>query len=327
VSPRRGRAGGQGGGGAARRGTGPSTGKGRGTGGRRGAGAGRRSAPPPTKLTARRTQPPAIPAGRRGRVSSSGRGLGGDQVEGRQAVRELLLAGTRRVHEVWLEADAGDASILRDIREVAEANRVPVTVVGRGRFSARARSEAPQGVLALAAPLPEADLDDLIAARRPARVGGDDTAAAPFLVALDGVTDPGNLGAILRSAECAGATGVVLPRHRAVHVTPAATKAAAGAVEHLPIAVVGGLPAALARMRDRGVHAVGLEGQAATSLYDLAAADGPVCLVLGAEGRGLSRLVRERCDELVAIPMHGHLGSLNVSAAAALACFEIARRR
>jgi 23S rRNA (guanosine2251-2'-O)-methyltransferase len=264
-------------------------------------------------------------------VGSSGRGLGGDQVEGRQAVRELLLAGTRRVHEVWMEADAGDASILRDIHELAEANRVPVNVVGRGRFSTRARSEAPQGVLALAAPLPEADLDDLIAARRPApgraRGGGDDPAGAPFLVALDGVTDPGNLGAILRSAECAGATGVVLPRHRAVHVTPAATKAAAGAVEHLPIAVVGGLPAALARMRDAGVHVVGLESQAATSLYDVAARAGPVCLVLGAEGRGLSRLVRERSDELVAIPMHGRLGSLNVSAAAALACFEIARRR
>jgi 23S rRNA (guanosine2251-2'-O)-methyltransferase len=264
-------------------------------------------------------------------VGSSGRGLGGDQVEGRQAVRELLLAGTRRVHEVWMEADAGDASILRDIHELAEANRVPVNVVGRGRFSTRARSEAPQGVLALAAPLPEADLDDLIAARRPApgraRGGGDDPAGAPFLVALDGVTDPVNLGAILRSAECAGATGVVLPRHRAVHVTPAATKAAAGAVEHLPIAVVGGLPAALARMRDAGVHVVGLESQAATSLYDVAAPAGPVCLVLGAEGRGLSRLVRERSDELVAIPMHGRLGSLNVSAAAALACFEIARRR
>jgi 23S rRNA (guanosine2251-2'-O)-methyltransferase len=330
VSPRRGRAGRQGGDGAARRGTGPSTGKGRGTGGRGSGTGGRRSAPPPTKLTAR-GRPPAIPAGRRGRVGSSGRGLGGDQVEGRQAVRELLLAGTRRVQEVWMESGGGDAPILRDIRELAAANRVPVNVVGQGRFSARARSEAPQGVLALAAPLPEADLDDLIAGRRPARGaargGSDDVAAAPFLVALDGVTDPGNLGAILRSAECAGATGVVLPRHRAVHVTPAATKAAAGAVEHLPIAVVGGLPAALARMRDAGVHVVGLEGQAPTSLYDVSAPDGPVCLVLGAEGKGLSRLVRERSDELVAIPMHGRLGSLNVSAAAALACFEIARRR
>jgi 23S rRNA (guanosine2251-2'-O)-methyltransferase len=256
--------------------------------------------------------------------------LGGDQVEGRQAVRELLLAGTRRVREVWLEHEGDDASILGDIRELAEANRVPLNIVGRGRFSAQSRSEAPQGVLALAAPLPEADLDDLIAGRQAhgtaARAAGPG-AAPPFLVALDGVTDPGNLGAILRSAECAGVTGVVLPRHRAVHVTPAATKAAAGAVEHLPIAVVGGLPAALARMRDAGVYVIGLEGQAATSLYDLAVPDGPVCVVLGAEGRGLSRLVRERCDELVAIPMHGHLGSLNVSAAAALACFEITRRR
>jgi 23S rRNA (guanosine2251-2'-O)-methyltransferase len=231
-----------------------------------------------------------------------------------------------------MESDGGDAPILRDIRELAESNRVPLNVVGRGRFAAQARSEAPQGVLALAAPLPEADLDDLVAGRHRAddaaapRRGRGDGAVAPFLVGLDGVTDPGNLGAILRSAECAGVTGVVLPRHRAVHVTPAATKAAAGAVEHLPIAVVGGLPAALARMRDAGMHVVGLDGQATASIYDLAG-DGPVCIVLGAEGKGLSRLVRERCDELVAIPMHGRLGSLNVSAAAALACFEIARRR
>ena len=93
------------------------------------------------------------------------------------------------------------------------------------------------------------------------------------------------------------------------------------------IAVVGGLPAALSRLTDAGVHVVGLDGAARTSLYDMAGADGPVCLVLGAEGRGLSRLVRERCDEVVAIPLLGHLASLNVSAAAALACFEIARKR
>jgi 23S rRNA (guanosine2251-2'-O)-methyltransferase len=239
-------------------------------------------------------------------------------VEGRQAVRELLAAGRRRVREVWLTGDREDAPILRDIRELAESSRVLVREVGRGRFDAQARCEAPQGVLALAAPLPEADLDDLMTGSK---------AGAPFLVALDGVTDPGNLGAVLRSAECAGATGVVLPRHRAVHVTPAATKAAAGAIEHLPMALAGGLPSAIARMRDAGIHVVGLDGAAPTSLYDLAGGDGPVCLVLGAEGRGLSRLVRERCDQVVAIPMRGRLGSLNVSAAAALACFEIARRR
>ena len=258
---------------------------------------------------------PARAAGGGRRDGSAARGLGGDQVEGRQAVRELLLAGRRRVREVWMVDEGDSAPILADIRELAAGQRVSVLPVSKGRFAAQARCEAPQGVLALAAPLPEADLDDL--------TGGP----AAFLVALDGVTDPGNLGAILRSAECAGVTGAVLPRHRAVHVTPAATKAAAGAIEHVPMAVVGGLPAALARMRHAGVHVVGLDGAASTSLYDVAGADGPVCLVLGAEGRGLSRLVRERCDEVVAIPLLGRLGSLNVSAAAALACFEIARKR
>jgi 23S rRNA (guanosine2251-2'-O)-methyltransferase len=234
-------------------------------------------------------------------------------------VRELLVAGRRRVREVWLLSERDEAPSLQDIRALAEAARVPVRDVSRGRFDARARCEAPQGVLALAAPLPEADLDDLMAG--PAR------GAAPFLVALDGVTDPGNLGAVLRSAEGAGVTGVVLPKHRAVHVTPAATKAAAGAVEHLPIALVGGLPTAVARMRDRGITVIGLDDAAPLSLYEMVAADGPVCLVLGSEGRGLSRLVRQRCDQVVAIPMRGRLASLNVSAAAALACYEIARRR
>jgi 23S rRNA (guanosine2251-2'-O)-methyltransferase len=294
-------------------------------GGRR-SGDGRRPQPrqskprPPTArqpASRRAAGPPPAQAGtgRRGGKTTARRGLGGDQVEGRQAVRELLLAGRRRVREVWMVDEGDDAPILGDIRELAASQRVNVLPVSKGRFAAQARCEAPQGVLALAAPLPEADLDDLV------------QGPAPFLIALDGVTDPGNLGAVLRSAECAGVTGAILPRHRAVHVTPAATKAAAGAVEHVPIAVVGGLPAALARLRDRDVHVVGLEGAASTSLYDLVGADGPVCLVLGAEGRGLSRLVRERCDEVVAIPLRGALGSLNVSAAAALACFEIARQR
>lgn len=302
-------------------GSGRGGGRGRGTGGTGRGGAGRPGRrPPPTRITTPGVgdRSGSLPPGRRGRVGSAARGLGGDQVEGRQAVRELLIAGRRRVREVWMLDQRDDAPILDDIRELAAAERVQVTTVGRGRFQAQARCEAPQGVLALAAPLPEADLDELV---QPA--GG----CAPFLVALDGVTDPGNLGAILRSAECAGVTGALLPRHRAVHVTPAATKAAAGAVEHVPMAVVGGLPSAIADVRKAGVHVVGLDGAASTSLYDLVGGEGPVCLVLGAEGRGLSRLVRERCDEVVAIPMAGVLGSLNVSAAAALACFEIARRR
>lgn len=243
-------------------------------------------------------------------------------------MRELLVAGNRRVYEVWIDTDAKRVPILDDIRELADAARVPVRHVGRSRFAAKARSEAPQGVLALAAPLPEIDLDDLLSHTRPAR-GDPRTAAhhAPFLVALDGVTDPGNLGAVLRAAECAGATGAILPRHRAVNVTPAAAKAAAGAVEHLPVSVVPGLPAALARLRKADVLVVGLDTAAETTIYDLPPVTGPVCLVFGSEGRGLSRLVRQRCDAVATIPLRGRLASLNVSAAAALACFEIARAR
>lgn len=234
-------------------------------------------------------------------------------------MRELLLAGRRRTHEVLLAADLDPAPVIDDIRDLAAEARVPIREVARTRLEAQARTDAPQGVIAHAAPLPEADLDDLARSRagRP----------APFLVALDGVTDPGNLGALLRSAEGAGATGIVLPRHRSVHVTPAATKAAAGAIEHLPIAVVGGLPAALARLRELGVWVVGLDGAADRPLWSIDLGDEPVALVLGAEGSGLGRLVRSRCDVVVAIPLAGRLGSLNVAAAGALACFEVARRR
>ena len=280
----------------------------------------------PAKPTRRSGAPGRAPA-RRGSATpgrSAGRsgkrpGLGGDQVEGRQAVRELLLAGRRKVAEIWLLADQDGNEVLDDIVELAQAERVPVRQVARGKFFAEARCEAPQGVLAKAAPLEPTLLDDLTAGRP--------SAPPPFLVAVDGVTDPGNLGALLRSAECAGATGIVLPRHRAVHVTPTVTKAAAGAVEHLRFAVVGGLPAALQQLSAQGVWVVGLDAEGDVALWDLPAADGPIALVLGSEGSGLSRLVRQRCDAIASIPLRGAVGSLNVAAAGALACFEVARAR
>lgn len=235
-------------------------------------------------------------------------------------MRELLLAGRRRVREVVVADDADDGQAIDDLLELAADLRVVVRRVSRTKLAALARTDAPQGVVATAAPLEEHDLDDLATA--PTATGG-----APFLLALDGVTDPGNLGALLRTAECVGVSGVVLPRHRAVHVTPTVTKAAAGAVEHLPMALVGGLPTAVTRLQDAGVWVVGLDGGGDVSLFDLPLAEEPVCLVLGAEGRGLSRLVRERCDAVVSIPLAGALGSLNVSVAGALACFEVVRRR
>jgi 23S rRNA (guanosine2251-2'-O)-methyltransferase len=219
-----------------------------------------------------------------------------------------------------MAAEQEPAPILDDIRELCLARRVTLREIGRGKFESLAATQSAQGVLARAQPLDEADLDDLADRRRRAR-------RAPFLVALDGVTDPGNLGALLRSAEGAGVSGVVLPRHRSVHVTPAVTKAAAGAVEYVPIALVGGLPTALAQLGRLGVWTIGLDGGADRSLFELTYLDEPVCLVLGAEGRGLSRLARERCHELVSIPLGGQLNSLNVAAAGAVACFEVARQR
>ena len=253
-----------------------------------------------------------------GQSRADKRGLGGDQVEGRQAVRELLLGGRRPVREIWVVADADDRGPLQDLSELAAELRVLVKPVSRGKLDGAARTESPQGVIAFAAPLEEVELDRLAEAHH---------GTQPFLVAVDGVTDPGNLGALLRSAECAGATGVVLPRHRAVHITPAVTKAAAGAIEHLPMAVVGGLPAALSRLRDLGVWVIGLDGTGRQRIDQVALATEPVVLVLGAEGSGLSPLVRKRCDVVAAIPLQGRLGSLNVAAAGAIACYEVARRR
>ena len=239
----------------------------------------------------------------------------GQQVEGRQAVRELLVAGRRKVHDLWLSIDAGDAPVVAEIASLAEGAGVRVRTVPADQIERRARTGAPQGVVAFAAPVPTADLDTLLA----------DPHA--FLVALDGVTDPQNLGAVMRSAETAGATGVVLATHRAVGLTPSVAKAAAGALEYLPVTFVSGIPGALDRAKRAGVWCAGLDAGGDQSIYELSVADAPLVLVLGAEGRGLSRLARARCDVVASIPMHGHIASLNVSAAAAVACTEIARRR
>lgn len=247
------------------------------------------------------------------------KGLGGRQVEGRQAVREMLIGGRRKVHEIWISAELeGDAGV-DDIVTIANAQRVPIVYIAKSRLEREARSEAPQGVLATAAELPEADLGDLLRG---------DGSTPPFLVAVDGVTDPGNLGAIVRSCDGAGVTGMLLPRHRAVHVTPTVAKAAAGAVEFVPITLVPGLPSVLKQMKEHGIWIVGLDDGADRDLFELGdLATAPICLVLGAEGAGLSRLVRDRCDAIVSIPMLGGVSSLNVSAAAALATYQVTQVR
>lgn len=250
--------------------------------------------------------------------SARTKGLGGDQVEGRHAVRELLIAGTRRTREVIFAAEMDHASILDEIRDLAGEIKAPLREISRNKFEAMARTDAPQGVIAFAAPLQPVELDEL------ARRRGN---TPPFLLVLDGVTDPQNLGSILRVAECAGVTGIVLPRHRAARITASVTKTAAGAIEHLPMAQVAGIPAALQRLKELEVWSVGLDMVAETTVFDMKVATDPVALVLGAEGGGISRLARERCDLVARIPLAGSLGSLNVATATAVACYEVVRRR
>lgn len=233
-------------------------------------------------------------------------------------MRELLRAGKRKVHEVLISEDAHSAATLAEIVDLAGDRRVPVREVTRRKLDEAALTAAPQGVIAKAVAVQPVPLEEL------ARPAGN---SLPLVVATDGVTDPGNLGAILRTAEVAGATGVVLTSHRSANLTPAAVKAAAGAIEYLPIALVGGLPAALAKLRDAGLWVIGLDGHAPDGLESLRVGDEPLVLVLGAEGRGLSTLVERRCDQVVSIPVLGRIESLNVAAAAAVALFDIARAR
>lgn len=246
------------------------------------------------------------------RVSKGGSDLGGEQVEGRRAVLELLRAGKRRPRAIYLSRTVTADGLVKEIVERAGGL---LRSVAPERIEQMARTDVHQGVIAMAPPLRPADLDEMLTVDR------------AFLVAVDGVTDPRNLGAIMRSAETAGATGLVMPRHRSANVTPVVAKAAAGAIEYLPIALVGGIPAAIDRASRAGCWSVGLDEGGDRSLFDLDLADQPIVLVLGSEGKGLARLTRDRCDVLVKIPMQGHIDSLNVSAAATLACHEVARRR
>lgn len=245
-------------------------------------------------------------------------GLGGTQVEGHHAVAELLHARRRRARRLWVSTAHAPDGVVALLAAQARSDGVPVHEKSPEALAAAALTNAPQGVIAWADPVEAVSLDALVGAR---------DATAPFLVCLDGVTDPGNLGAVMRSALCAGATGMVVGRHRSAPLTPAAVKAAAGAVEHLPIAVVPGVPSALARLAAAGVWTAGLDVAGREDIWSVPVLDGAVALVLGAEGRGLSVLAKQRCDVLVRIPQAGVLGSLNVAAAAAVACFEVARRR
>ena len=240
-------------------------------------------------------------------------------IEGRRPVIEALR-GVREVRRILVAAGAGERGTLADLVELAAKDGVPVEEVPRSLLDAHAETGAHQGVAAIVSELRTIGLDDLLAIP----LGGTEP---PFLLALDGIEDPHNLGALARSAEACGVHGLVLPRHRSAPLSATAVKASAGALEHLPVAEVANLTRALERMRASGLWCVGLDGDAGASLFDIQHADEPVCVVVGSEGAGLHRLVRETCDVLVRIPMTGQVASLNASVAGALALYEVRRRR
>lgn len=210
------------------------------------------------------------------------------------------------------------APVLDEIEALAAKRKVRVEHVSRRRLDAVARTDGAQGVVAMARPIESTPLESLVVP-----VAG----RAPFLLVLDGITDPHNVGALLRSAECAGVTGVVLPRHRSASLSPTVAKVAAGAIEYLRLALVPGVPNALRQLSAAGVWTVGLVGEARQSFYELPLGGEPLALVLGSEGAGLGTLARKRCDVLASLPQHGTLSALNVAAAGAVTCFDIARRR
>ena len=229
---------------------------------------------------------------------------------GRNPIREALRAG--RDIEKLLVARGELIGSAREIVAMARERRVVVQEVDRVRLDAMAPNH--QGLIAVVSAYAYRTVDDMLEL---ARSRGE----APFLVILDGVTDPHNLGAIIRSAECAGAHGVIIPERRAVGLTPAAVKASAGAVEHLPVAREVNLTRVIERLKAEGVWIYGAAMQGED--YRRVDFSGPAALVIGSEGEGISRLVSEHCDRLVGLPMKGHIGSLNASVAAGVLLYAV----
>ena len=235
-------------------------------------------------------------------------------LSGRNPIREALKSG-RDIEKLLVQRGELSGSA-REIVQMAREAHIPVQEVDKARLDAIAPHH--QGMLAFASAYQYATVEDMLDA---AKERGEE----PFLILLDGVTDPHNLGAIIRTAECVGAHGVIVPERRSVGLTPAAVKASAGAVEHLPVARVTNINRTLEELKKRGVwaYAVTMDGED----YEKVDFRGGVALVIGAEGEGISRLTLETCDQKVSLPMAGHLDSLNASVAAGVMMYRVLASR
>ena len=238
-------------------------------------------------------------------------------IEGRNAVIEALRVGTS-IDKIYLQKGETDRT-LGHIASKARAAGVVVVEADRRKLDAMSRTHAHQGVIALAAVREYATVEAILQAAA-------DRGEAPLLVICDEISDPQNLGAIIRTAECAGAHGVVIPKRRSAGLTAVVAKTSAGAVAHVPVARVPNIPSLLKDLKKKGIWVFGTAADGSTGLYD-ADLKGPAAIVVGSEGSGMTRLAAENCDFLVSIPMRGKLNSLNASAAAAILLYEAVRQR
>lgn len=235
-------------------------------------------------------------------------------VVGVNPVREALKSG-RPVDKILVAREERGLR-LGEILKLAREKGVPVHKAGRARLDTLAGNVRHQGIMAYVAAHRYYSLEEVLAG----------AGEPPFLLLLDEINDPHNLGAILRTAESAGVHGVVIPRRRSVSLTPAVARVSAGAVEHIPVARITNMAHTIEELKNKGFWVVGADA-AGPEVFWRAKLDGPLALVVGGEDKGLGRLVREKCDHLVSIPMRGKIGSLNASVAAALLMYEVVRQR
>lgn len=246
-----------------------------------------------------------------------GKGIENELIEGRNAVMEALRAG-RAIDKLYISRGEVDKT-LGHIASTARDKGIVVVECDRRKLDFMSRTHAHQGVIAVCAVREYCTVEDLFAIAQ-------ERGEPPFFIVCDEISDGHNLGAIIRSAECAGAHGIIIPKRRSAGLTAVVDKASAGAAEHMAIARVPNLPAVLKELKERGLWVYGTAADGQSDLWhtDLT---GPLALVIGSEGDGMGRLVREGCDFIVSLPMRGKLNSLNASAAAAIVMYEILRQR
>jgi 23S rRNA (guanosine2251-2'-O)-methyltransferase len=237
---------------------------------------------------------------------------------GRNAARECLRARRRHIHQLMLADKVEESAIINEIISLAGQIKVPAQRIARKKLDNLGRQH--QGVALEVGSYPTVDIEDILAR-------AEKLAAPPFIIALDHIEDPHNLGAILRTAEVVGVHGVLLPKQRSVDVTPAVVRASAGAAEHMWVAKIPNLVQVLKKLKQSDVWVVGVEHASDALPYYNANLTGSIALVVGSEGRGVSRLVKETCDFLIRLPMRGQIESLNASVASGLILYEVWRAR